>query len=150
MNFPVGRVVMKGELPSNIYLTIQELVNSGFNGYIIQSIKSWCVQEGVIFFRDGKVIASIVECSFVKKNLKGDEAFLEFLNQTLVKGYYQIVELSRSQIDLIIAFDQKLLFSKEIVLKDVTKLIPNKFIERFSFDDTKKDVFGAYGLGALR
>jgi hypothetical protein len=150
MNFPVGQVLKKGELPTAVSKVIQELSSSSFSGYIIQSIKSWCVQEGVLFFRDGKVVASVVECILAQQILKSNEALSEFLNQTNAKGYYQVVELSRSQVDLITAFDEKILFAGEIALKDVTKLIPNKFTERFAVGELREDVFEAYGLGALK
>lgn len=150
MNFPVGKVLKKGELPNNVALLINELSSSGFNGYIIQSIKSWCVQEGILFFRDGKIIAALVECISAQKNMKSNQALSEFLNQTKAKGYYQVVLLSRSQIDLITAFDEKMTFPSEIALKDVTKLIPSAFTEGFSVGESKKDIFEAYGLGALR
>ena len=150
MNFPVGRVLRKGELPSDIVNVIQELSSASFNGYIIQSIKSWCIEEGALFFREGKPVASVVECISAKQLLKSNEALTEFLNQTKAKGYYHAVELSRSQVDLITAFDEKMLFSAEIALKDVTKSIPNKFAERFTVGESKSDVFEAYGLGALK
>ncbi len=78
------------------------------------------------------------------------EALGQFMNQTRGKWLYQIVEMSRIQVDLITAFDEKMLLGQEIALKDVTKLIPSTFTEKFSAEESKQDVFEAHGLGELR
>ena len=150
MNFPVGAVTMKGEVPFDISSTLQELQAKTFNGYIIQSIKASCIEEGILLIRDGKPIASVVECLTAQKLMKSKESLEHFMNQTRGKGFYQVVELSRSQVDLVTAFDEKMLFGEEIALKDVTKLIPNVFTEKFAVGESKQDIFEAYGLGGLR
>ncbi len=62
MNFPVGPVTMKGAVPFDIKSTLQELQAKTFNGYIIQSIKASCIEEGILFIRGGMPMASVFEC----------------------------------------------------------------------------------------
>lgn len=150
MNFPVGPVVMKGATPYDVTSTIGEFGAKAFNGYIIQTIDAGSIEEGILFIRDGKLLASVVESLTAKKTLKSMEAFKHFLNQTRGRGFYQVVELSRSQVDLVTAFDEKMLIGQEIALKDVTKLIPNIFTDKFATGETKQDIFEAHGLGGLK
>jgi acetylornithine/succinyldiaminopimelate/putrescine aminotransferase len=58
----------------------------------------------------------------IKKLIKGDEAFSYFFKQTKGKGFFHLVELSRSQVDLVTAFDEKLVLVNKIPLKDIPKL----------------------------
>jgi hypothetical protein len=150
MNFPVGMVIQKGAVPFDVKIILQELQTKSFNGYIIQSIKSASIEEGILFIREGKPVASIVECLRVKQILKSMGALTQFLNQTKGKGFFQVVELSRSQVDLVTAFDEKMMFGQEITLKDVTKLIPSTFAEKFANEGSEVDIFEAHGLGGLR
>jgi hypothetical protein len=150
MNFPVGTVITKAPLPINFTTVAEKFESIGFNGYIIQSVKGQCIEEGVLFFRDGKMSACIVECLSLKQTYKGDEAISYFFNQTKGEGFFQSVELSRSQIDLVTAFDQKILLSNKISLKDLAKLIPSKFRENFELSDEKTDLLTSLGLGELK
>jgi len=149
MNFPVGAVVSKGELPTNVTTIANELGSKKFNGYIVQSVKGEVVEEGVLFFRDGKISACIVECTSFKQTFKGREAVELFLNQTMGKGFFQVIELTRSQVDLVEAFDE-ILMVREIALKDLPKLIPNTYATRFKGEIEKENFLDRYGLSELR
>lgn len=149
MNFPVGAVLFKGEVPFDLVLTVQKLSEKKFNGYLILTVRGHFIEEGVLFFRDGEINASIVECLAIGSTIKGTEALDYFFNQTKGLGFYQCVELTRSQVDLITAFDEKLLASK-IVLKDLPKMIPIAFLPKFERTDEKKSALEAYGLGELK
>jgi len=149
MNFPVGAVVSKGELPTNVTTIANELGSKKFNGYIVQSVKGEVVEEGVLFFRDGKISACIVECTSFKQTFKGREAVELFLNQTMGKGFFQVIELTRSQVDLVEAFDE-ILMVREIALKDLPKLIPVKFEDKFKLLSQESNVLDKYGLSGLK
>lgn len=150
MNFPVGNVVSKAHLPINFELVFNEFNSRKFNGYIIQSVKSNCLEEGVLFFREGEMIACMVECLKLKQVYKSNEALNYFLSQTKAVGFFQAIELTRSQVDLVTAFDEKMLISNKISLKDLPKLIPNKFESKFVINDDKKDFFEKLGLDVLK
>lgn len=150
MNFPVGNVVSKAPLPVNFEIIFKELNSSRFNGYLVQTVKSNCVEEGVLFFRDGEVVACIIECSLLKQVIKSDSALEYFFNQTRGVGFFQAVELSRSQVDLITAFDEKILLSNKISLKDLPKLIPDSFKAKFLVQDEEEDLLGKFGLNVLK
>jgi hypothetical protein len=150
MNFPVGEVVTKAALPVTFAKVINQLAERKFNGYIVQSVSSNCIEEGVLFIRDGVLNACIVECLIAEKTLKGDEALKQFLNQTLGEGFFQVVGLTRSQVDLVTAFDEHLLLVDKVNLKDLPKLIPHKFEPKFSEETQQSDLFEKFGLAGLK
>lgn len=151
MNFPVGKIVSKGSLPLSIVDLIEQCNQKKFNGYVIFSVLGNFIEEGVLFFRDGVNYAACVECMSVKKSIKGDEAFSYFLKQTKGKGFFHLVELSRSQVDLVTAFDEKLVLVNKIPLKDIPKLIPNVYEPQFRAEvvESRLDL-DKYGLGELK
>ncbi|MDD3083741.1 MAG: hypothetical protein PHP82_01840 [Candidatus ainarchaeum sp.] len=149
MNFPVGDVIAKAPLPVNIVTVANELKKINFNGYIIMSVNKNCFEEGVLFFREGDFYAAMVECVFAEKNFKGDNAIEYILNQTVGNGFFQTVQLVRSQVDLVTAFDEKLLFRNKINLKDLPKLIPSTFRDNFILQEQNEDILNKYGLSSL-
>lgn len=150
MNFPVGVILAKGSLPVEFSDLVQQLANKKFNGYIVQSVSGSLIEEGVLFFREGELTGCFVECLGAKKIMRGDEASSFFFNQTKGKGFFHVIELAKSQVDLIIAFDEKLLFSSKIALKDIPKLIPSTFEPRFSVEQADSFSLDNYGLGELK
>jgi len=150
MNYPAGLVVSKGPLPNDFSTIADQLVSKRFNGYVIQSIRSHYIEEGALFFRDGEFVACIAECLSVGKTFKGNEAIEFFLNQTRGKGFFQTVELTRSQVDLVTAFDEKILLVDKINLKDLPKLIPTVFSGKFEPEKKGENLLESYGLGELR
>lgn len=149
MNFPVGSVVGKGDVPFDFASKAMELAQSSFNGYIILTVKGHFIEEGVVFFREGEIVSCIVECLALEQTLKGDKAMDFFLNATKGVGFFHCVMLTRSQIDLINAFDEKLLLSNKIDLKDLPRMIPSAFSPKFYKVSTERSALEAYGLGEL-
>jgi len=149
VNFPVGSVVSKSDVPFDLISLAEQLSNKRFNGYIIQSVRKNLVEEGVLFFREGQICACIVECLALQRVVKGNEALDFFCNQTKGNGFYQCVELTRSQVDLVTAFDEKLLTNK-IVLKELPRMIPSAFSPKFERPEGKVNALDSYGLGELR
>ena len=150
MNFPVGEVIAKAYLPVNFNTILSELEKINFNGYIIQSVKGSVIEEGALFFRDGKINACIIECLSANATLKGDGAFNQFLNETCGQGFFQTVKLTRTQVDLVTAFDEKILIKAEVNLKELAKLIPDSFKDKFNIPIEKEDILNKYGLGSLK
>ena len=149
MNFPVGTVQNQGALPTDVVLLANELATKKFNGYIIQSVKGEVIEEGALFFRDGMLSACLVECSLLQKTIKGKEALEFFLNQTKGKGFFQVVELTRSQVDLVEAFDETLILHK-VNLKELPKIIPVRYAIRFKSEVKKENILERYGLSDLK
>jgi hypothetical protein len=149
VNYPVGQATIKGDIPFDLAALSQKLSQDLFSGYIIQSVKGTFIEEGVLFFRDGELSGCVVECLPAQALLKGNEALPFFLNQTKGVGFYQCVELTRSQVDLVVAFDEKILIDK-IALKDLPKMIPSAFLPRFAKAQSAKDALETYGLGDLK
>ncbi len=150
MNFPVGNVLSRAPLPANIKELLTELENNLFNGYLVMSVKGDCIEEGVLFFKEGEPIAAIAECLFFEKTFKGKEALKYVMNQTKGDGFFQTIELSKNQIDLVTAFDGKILLGDKINLKDLSKLIPDKFQQYFEISECDDEAVDRYGLSCLK
>ncbi|MCX6801277.1 MAG: hypothetical protein NTZ73_03755 [Candidatus Diapherotrites archaeon] len=150
MNFPAGKVVLKGTIPFDFETIAKSLVDGGFSGYLIQTVKASCIEESVLFFKEGKMYACFAECLSVGAGFKGKEALKYFLNGAKGKGYFQAVELARSQIDLVTAFDEELLLPANLSLKDVAKMVPAVFSDNFQAEKKEAGVFESYGLGDLK
>ncbi len=150
MNFPVGEMIAKGSLPVLFFDIVEQLLNNRFSGYVVQTVKGKLIEEGVLFFRDGEIFACIVECLGSKKTVKGSESLSFFFNQTKGSGFFHIIELTRSQVDLITAFDESLMISSKIPLKDIPKLIPSSFDPLFSIEEKSDFSLDSYGLGELK
>lgn len=149
MNFPVGSVSSKGVVPFDFSLKAGELSSKSFTGYLVLSVRGHFIEEGAIFFRDGIIVACVVECLAAERTLKGNEALEFFFNQTVGKGFFHLVELTRSQVDLVTAFDEKLLVNK-IDLKELPKMIPSVFSVKFEKPISEKSALDAYGLSELK
>lgn len=150
MNFPVGNIISENDSPYSFENVLTKLEEKKFNGYIIQTISGNFIEEGILFFREGNMFACSVECKSVNKLFKGSEALNYFLNQTKGVGSFHIVELSRSQVDLITAFDEKLILTNKIALKDIPKMIPLTFKPFEAEVSESKLNLDDYGLGELK
>jgi hypothetical protein len=150
MNFPVGEVISKSHLPITFEKIALELEKIRFNGYIIQTVESSVIEEGVLFFREGEFNSCIVECLAKEKTFKGDDAVPFFLNQTKGKGFFHTIQLTRSQVDLVTAFDEKLLLKNKLPLKNLPKIIPWSFEDKFIENGVDEDVLEKYGLSSLK
>ena len=149
MNFPVGEVAGKGNVPFDLTLKAQEVLSKSFNGYLVLSVRGHFIEEGAIFFKGGEIIACIVECLAAERTLKGNEALEFFFNQTKGRGFFHLVSLTRSQVDLVTAFDEKLLVNK-IDLKELPKMLPSVFSVKFEKQINEKNVLDSYGLSELK
>jgi hypothetical protein len=149
LNFPVGEVVDKGNVPFDFIQKVQELLSKSFNGYLVISVRGHFVEEGALFFKGGEIIACAVECLAAERTLKGNEALEFFYNQTKGRGFFHLVGLTRSQVDLVTAFDEKLLVNK-IDLKELPKTLPLVFSVKFEKNIGEKSALDAYGLSELK
>jgi hypothetical protein len=149
LNFPVGSVLSKGDSPFDFVSKAWEFAEKQFNGYVILSVSGHYIEEGAVFFKEGELIGCIVECLAVGKTIKGVEALPYFYNETQGAGFYHCVELSKSQVDLVTAFDEKILVPK-INLKELANSIPSAFSPKFERLEAQKSVLDTYGLGGLK
>lgn len=149
LNFPVGEVSEKGTAPFDFSIKAQELLSKSFNGYLVLSIRGHFIEEGAIFFKSGEAVACIVECLAAERTLKGNDALEFFFNQTKGRGFFHLISLTRSQVDLVTAFDEKLLVNK-IDLKELPKILPSVFSVKFEKPISEKSALEAYGLSELK
>lgn len=159
MDLPVGEVKEKNIVLKeiDIFKKISGLMQKDFSGYAVITIEGRSgVEEGAALVLKGELIGSIFEYLRFDRKVFGDSALLHFLNASRADfGIMDLVSLSRQQIDLIIAFNEKIELGKPVSPKDLQRLVPDsynpKFAENFLGKELEKkeskfDVFKKIGL----
>ncbi len=162
MRLPTGKKLEAGLALSETKVRekILGLMDTGFSGYAALMIEGFDgLEEGTLLFKKGKCIASLYE--FVKFDLivMGDLALRHFFNSAgASNGILDIFTLSMLQVDMSLAFDEKIKLSRELDRKAMEKYQVKKFdqgISKKTLEDaveigqkqSKKDVFKRFGLG---
>jgi len=159
MDLPVGDIKERHLLlkQTDIVKKISELMKKGFSGYAVLTIEGRSgVEEGAAILLQGSIIGAIFEYIKFDRKVFGDSALLHFLNASRADfGVGDIVLLSKQQIELILAFNEKIELGKAVEEKDLHKLAPQeynpKFAENFLGEElqtkeSKFDVFKKIGL----
>ena len=134
MDFPVGSVVeqLQETKTSDFSQKLSVLQQQNFTGYIVETIDGvYGLEEGMLFMKQGQVIACLHRFESNGYELRGQEALQFFFNGARATGFFDVVQLSNQQIDLVTAFDEKLLLTQQLDLKDLTKLIPVAYSTQF-------------------
>jgi hypothetical protein len=111
LNFPYGNPVKTGiDAASVDFLALlRELQAKMFNGYLCITVKGvGGLEEGVMVFDNGKIVASVYEYFKYNKTILGDQAFFRVLNASAAKhGVIDLYQLSNEQVQLILAFNEQ-------------------------------------------
>ncbi|MFA4855009.1 MAG: DUF2226 domain-containing protein [archaeon] len=131
MNIPVGTIEeqRKAFSESNPFEKLAGLLRTGFDGYLIATIEGVSgLEEGLLLIRDKEITGAVFEALRINKQLFGPEALrLVFNLLRAKKGVFDVNRLSRQQIDLIIAFNEKLVLSKPLDESLLLKLEPSSY-----------------------
>jgi hypothetical protein len=115
MNIPVGVVEIQRKpfSESNPFEEVVSLLKTGFDGYFIATIEGVSgLEEGLLLIRGNQVVGAVFEALRINKQLFGAEALrLVFNLLQAKKGVFDVNRLTRQQIDLIVAFNEKLVLS---------------------------------------
>jgi hypothetical protein len=114
MNLPPGTMLKTGLETSSVSLPalVKELMKKKFNGYLAVVIPGLGgVEEGILIFDDGRVVASSYEYLFYHKLMLGKDAFARVMNASSSKnGVIDVVELTNEQVHLLLAFTEAAIY----------------------------------------
>jgi hypothetical protein len=131
MNIPVGEVKLQRKpfSESSPFEAIVGLLKNGFDGYIVATIEGASgLEEGLLLLRGREIIGAVFEALRINKQLSGVESLRLVLNLLKAKkGVFDVNALSRQQIDLIIAFNEKLVLPKPLGESLLLKLEPSSY-----------------------
>ncbi len=139
---------------------MQELIKKRFSGYVVATVEGFYgMEEGTLVFWSGKIIAASHEYLRYGVIINGDPAVSQAMNAFAAEfGVVDIVELSPTEAELILAVNPKTMAKTSVNPNDVKKLIPKKFSPEYAkktlsiaFKKTpsKKEIFKRIGLDEM-
>lgn len=162
MNIPIGNVEEEhlSFSESNPLNKINHLMQSGFDGYVVATIEGISgLEEGLLLLKGKEIVGAVFDALRINKQLYGVPALRLSLNLLKArKGVFDVNRLSRQQIDLIIAFNEKIRLAKPITMPMLPKLLPSKYkpdivSKELAVDlgvsETKYKLLKRLGLGSI-
>ena len=162
MNLPIGEVISRGVNLKEIDVKrlILGLFKKKFSGYLVATLEGIRgLEEGVLIFKSGDLTAAFYEYGLFGITVFGDSALPHVFNSFAAEYIISdIVSLSNQQADLITAFHDKAKVESVVSEKEISRLIPRVFSEKFAqsvltkvveSNESKDDVFKKLGLSKL-
>ncbi len=162
MNIPVGNFVEKGIDARKISLEkkLSELSGKLFSGYVALTAEGYTgIEEGVIIMRRGELTGAVFEFVKFGDTVFSDDALKLTANAARAQfAVADIIELSKQQAELVIAFNDKMAFSSPKQPKDLSRVIPQnydaelvkKFVgDRLRKEGSRSDIMKKLGLKEL-
>lgn len=159
LNLPVG-IMQQQAVPAHsvdVKKIFQQLMGTNFNGYLVVTIEGFAgIEEGVFLIKNGVLFGALYEYSNFDITVFGSGALQQAFN-ALAADYavFDVCELSKQQVELIGAFNEKTILPQPIMQKDVLKYFKTKFEPSFAQatlqqvlkkEESKYDVFKKIGL----
>jgi len=162
MNIPIGKVEEQ-QVPfseSEPFAKIAKLMASGFNGYMVATAEGCSgMEEGLLMISDAAIIGTVFDGLRVNKQLYGVSALRLVLNLLKAgRGVFDLNRLSKQQIDLIMAFNEKIKLTKPVGSETLSKLEPKAYdagivSKELVVEETTKESKGKllkkFGLGSI-
>ncbi len=135
MNLPAGEVVTDAapvELKAFSDL-LQDLGKRSFNGYVAWLGRGYDgLEEGVVLFSEGKIVAASYEHLKYDHIIDGKDALEPAANVLAAKHVvYSVVSLTAPKINLVLAFNEKAKLPSPISPKNVLGLVPATYSDRW-------------------
>ncbi|MDD5148572.1 MAG: DUF2226 domain-containing protein [Candidatus ainarchaeum sp.] len=159
MDLPVGEFIESGIVSKSgiVKEKLDALLETEFSGYIVLTIEGrGGIEEGALLIQQNRIIGAIFDYLNFNRKVFGDTAVSHFFNAAAADfGNMDIIALSKQQIELIIAFNEKIELSRPILQKDLARINLDKYTpklaEGFLGNDLLKnesrfDVFRKVGL----
>jgi hypothetical protein len=162
MNIPVGQLVeentpLKG---TNLAKKLSSLMLNGFTGYLVLTIEGRSgIEEGLALLKGGFIVGAIYEYVKFDSSFYGNDALQQLMNSSLAEyGVIDVGSLSKQQVELIIAFNEKIELAKPIEAKQIEKIVPKRYDAKVAEKalgkelkkkESKFDVFKKLGLGGV-
>lgn len=163
MNLPVGPIIEQGIGfgPGAFKQKVLSMAQEQFSGYIALTIEGYDgLEDGVLIFKSGILVASIYE--YLKHGIlvMGDLAIPQVFNASGAKSHIaDIIALTNSQVDLILAFNEKSGLSKAYSAKDINELSVSEYssayaerilAEALKKEPSKYEVLKRLGLSEMK
>ena len=159
LNLPVGTMRKQAAIVKETDLKKQftDLMYNGFNGYIVLTIDGYAgIEEGVFLFKNGIITGSLYEYTNFEITIFGDFALQQSFNAAAAEfAVFDICDLSKQQVELIVAFNEKIQLAQQISQRDVARYFKQKFDTSFAEktlqqvvkkEVSKYDIFKKIGL----
>jgi hypothetical protein len=131
LNYPVGEMLAEGLALEKIQpiAFLQKFFGSNFSGYVVATIEGYSgIEEGVLFFRDGNPVGAAFSYDNADTAVFGDEAAEMFFNALAAeKGIADVIRLTKQQVDLVVALDERTALQKTIFPETLEKRIPTVY-----------------------
>ncbi len=128
LNYPVGEALAEGLALEKIQPVafLQKFFGGNFSGYVVATIEGYSgIEEGALFFRDGNPVGAAFSYDNVDISAFGDEAMGMFFNALASqKGIVDVVKLTKQQVDLVVALDERTGLQKTVFPETLEKRIP--------------------------
>ena len=162
MNLPVGSVQAQGlKLEGTDFLQqALELSKQNFIGYLVLTIDGFDgFEEGLLFLKSGECIGAVYDYLKYGKTLYGEEALPAVLNASSAeKGVLDVCSLTAQQLDLVMAFNDRILLPQNKAVKDLSSLKTRSFESSFAkkhlaglleAEESKFEILKKFGLGRI-
>ncbi|HLC79322.1 MAG TPA: DUF2226 domain-containing protein [archaeon] len=162
MNLPVGEVISRGLnlREMDVKRLVEGFYDKGFSGYVVITLEGYDgLEEGVLIFKEGGMLAAMYEYDLHGFTVFGDQALPQVFNSFAAEYVVgDIVSLSNQQVDLVTAFNDKSKLLRVVNKSDIGRLIPKIYSAEFAKsvlrevvkkDESKSDLFKKLGLSGL-
>ncbi|GEM_PF-884546 len=159
LNLPVGTVLHQLVALKTIDFKkfVLELMDTAFTGYVVVTAEGYVgIEEGVFIFKGGALSGAIYEYTNFDIPLFGDTALQQCFNAAAAEfAVMDVCELSKQQVELIIAFNERILLPQKILQQEAAKLFKKSYDFHFAEkalkelvkkEESKYDVFKKIGL----
>lgn len=142
VNLPLGKIVEKDVDVEKVKYKemLVRLMDQKFAGYVVVTIRGKSgIDEAVLVYDEGKIIGGAYEYLSYGKLLIGEDALQRIFNAFAAKiGYMDIVALDKDKMQLVLAFNSKIIFNTPITKKTVEKYLKTTFENKFEEEDIKE------------
>ena len=162
MNIPVGEMVEENVSlkEMNLRQKLSKLMRESFSGSVVLTVEGRSgIEEGLVLLKEGMAFGALYEYIRFGKIVYGETALKQLLNSATVEfGVMDVGSLTKQQIELIIAFNEKIELKKPLSEKDIAKLMPKKYDagvaekeigKELKKKESKFDIFRRLGLGGV-
>ncbi|MBU0661853.1 MAG: DUF2226 domain-containing protein [Candidatus Diapherotrites archaeon] len=162
MNLPVGESVAEGVglREFDAKGVINSLFDKLFSGYLVVTIDGYDgMEEGVLLFKKGVLIASIYEYMNYDIVVFGEPALMQSFNALVAEfGAVDIYALSNHQVSLVGMFSEKIILPNPILKRDSGRLYVKEFTNQYAKQvlaevikthESREAVFKRIGLSRL-
>ncbi len=125
MNIPSGKLLIGAKKTNweNFINDILSFYDKGFIGYfVVTGMTDYSSEEGVFIFDEGKIVAAAYEILTNNHEIFGDAAIPLVFNLAAIKtGVYEVYELKKPQVQLLLSQNKDCVLSTPLSKKDIEK-----------------------------